>query len=657
MPSGHVGNRVFKGTNRLIFEDRSMRWIPQDTLVSGATAYADLDNDGDLDLVTNNLDSEATVYENKTDDRSNFLKLKFDYTAKNPQGIGTKVFSYADGTLQYKELYTVRGFQSSSEPLIHFGYDQLRTIDSVKIVWPDGGYQVLKDVGVNQTLKVSPTSTKPFDFDAIRPKTTKLFNVVTDNLGIDFVHREDGYTDFNRQKLIPYQLSDRGPATSIGDLNDDGLEDVFFGGSKYVPSEIYLQTDSTFVKKRYASIAKDSIKEDIVSKITDFNGDGRYDLLVGTGGADFYDKMQPLTDSYYVMNNGAWVPKGFPALFDNTSVLVPIDIDGDGDLDLFVGSQSVSADFGKLPDSYLLENRNGDFYVAEPNPFKGLGMVTDAIATDYDNDGREDLIIVGEWMEPKFYRNDGKHFVVDHQFKNSHLNGLWQSIQAFDIDGDGDQDYLLGNWGLNSKFRASEAYPMKMYYGDFDKNGATETIVCTYTNGAYYPLNGLKELSGQLISLRKKFTSYASFAGKPITEILDKDDRDNADVFLVSTLESGYLRNDNGTFSFVPFDFNLQTAPITSFLKFDFDNDQKEEVLVGGNYFGVRPFHGRFDSFPGALIKDANTMTLGNRLGLDIMFKSVRHMNIISFNKEPYLLVTFNNASAQVYKIKKDEHK
>ncbi len=653
MPSGHVGNRIFQGDKSLRFIDKSNSWIPHDTLVSGATAYGDLDNDGDLDIITNNLNSGITLYQNLTNSQANFLKLKFNYVKGNNYGIGTKVFSYAGGIKQFKELYTVRGFQASSEPMIHFGFGSLNKVDSLQIIWPNGTYQVVKEVNVNQTLILQPDKTRPFDYNSLKPTTKPLFERIENNLGIDFTHKEDRYTDFNRQKLIPYQLSDRGPATSVGDINNDGKEDIFFGGSKFISSEIYLQQDSSFVKVTYPNLVKDSIKEDVTSILKDLDKDGFIDLIIGSGGADFYGQSKPLTDSYYSFNKTDFKENAFPEYFENASVIVPIDIDGDGDLDLFIGNESVSADFGKQPNSYLLINTDGKFSLAPKNPFESLGMVTDAIASDFNNDGKEDLIIVGEWMAPKFFRNDGQTFVFERQFDEEKLNGLWQSIESIDIDGDGDQDYLLGNWGTNSKFVASEEKPMKMFYSDFDKNGATETIVCTYKNDAYYPLDGLNELSSQLVSLRKKFTSYASFAGKSITEILEEEQISNATVLTVSRLESGYLKNENGTFSFFPFQSELQLAPLTDFLKFDFDNDGTEEVLMGGNYFGVKPYHGRFDSFPGALLKNEDTILLGNQLGLNFMFKSVRHLNIVNFQNNPYLLVTFNNDAAEVYRIKK----
>lgn len=652
MPSGFIGNMIFKGSNNLQFIDESKTWISQDTIISGATAYSDLDNDGDLDLVTNNLYSPAEIQENTTNNKANWLKIKLNYREKNKFGIGTKIFSYANGIQQFKEMYTVRGFQASSEPLIHFGYGEISNIDSVKIVWPDKSYQTITNIATNQTLYISPNQNKAFDYSNLHTQIQFLFKKAPNNLGIDYIHVEDSYSDYLRQKLIPYQMSDRGPAVSVGDLNADGKDDVFFGGSKYIASQVYVQGDSTFQQITYPEIKMDSIKEDITSIIADFNNDGRNDLIIGTGGADFFNEMKPLTDSYYISSDSVFTKKAFPEMFENTSVLLQLDYDHDNDLDIIVCNQSISADYGNRPNSYLLKNTDGNFNITE-NPFNQLGMITDAIVTDFNNDGWEDLLFVGEWMSPKFFQNNEGTFTEIHPLENEKLNGLWQSVINFDIDGDGDQDYLLGNWGLNTKFSSSEEHPMKMYYGDLDKNGATETIVSTFKDGKDYPVDGLKELSSQLVSLRKKFNSYSSFAGKSMEDILGENMLPNAEILEVHTLNSGFLKNENGKFTFVPFSYELQLAPIMSFLEFDFNGDNKTEVLAAGNYFGVKPYHGRFDSFPGALISNNNNITLANKIGLDLTGKSIRNMNIIKFNNNNYILLTFNDEAAEVYQILK----
>ncbi len=650
MPSGAIHNYVFQGTDSLYFIDRSLDWIAKDTLVSGATAIGDLDNDGDLDLVTNNINSPATLYINQTNSDANFLKIRLHYPGKNPFGIGTKIVSYHKGILQFKEMYTVRGFQASSEPVIHFGYGAQPEVDSLRILWPDNTTQVLKNVAVNQTLVIKPQDNLPFTYPRAENNKTKLFERIEDNLGILFEHQEDPYVDFNRQKLIPYEVSDRGPALAVGDINGDGEEDLFFGSSKFQPSTFYVQTSDGFKVSSFPEVTNDSITEDVVSVLADFNGDGKNDLFIGTAGADFFNQMPPLLDAYFVRSDSSFIKNELPATFQNAAVLAPADFDMDGDIDLFVGNQMITNDFGKIPESYILRNSNGTFERIENKDLASIGMLTDAIWDDYNRDGAPDLIVVGEWMSPVFFKNENGILVKENLLEDK-INGLWESIVAFDIDKDGDTDYLLGNWGLNTKFKASADAPMKMYYSDFDKNGSTETILTTEKNGEYYPIEGLKGLADQMVSLRKKFTAYKDFAGKPIEEILDKNQLEEATKFEISELRSGYLKNDLGKFRFVPFKRELQVAPIMEFLAYDFDGDGAEEVLAAGNYFGVKPYHGRLGAFAGAMIKGENNVILGNHLGLDFAQRSIRHLNILTINNQPYLLATFNNEKVQLYQL------
>jgi len=650
MPSGAVSNYIFKGSKELKFENKSGDWITRDTLFSGATALADLDLDGDLDLVANNCNSTAVLYINKTNGNSNFLKLKFDYPSPNSLGIGTKVFSYHKGNLQYKELYTVRGFQASSEPIIHFGYGQTTKVDSLKIIWPDGSHQIIEDLAVNQTLKIKPENTKPFNYADLQPVRQDIFKKVDGSLGLDFDHKEDSYIDFNRQKLIPYQIADRGPATAIGDINNDDKSDVFFGGSKFMPSKLFVQSDSLFKEKKITTFVNDSINEDISAVIGDFDQNGKNDLFIGTGGGDFYNEMEPLLDAFYIQKDSSFIRIDIPPYFENTSVVKANDFDQDGDLDLFVGNQAISNDFGKIPNSYLLKNDQGRLSAIEAQKLQQAGMITDALWDDFDNDGQQDLIVIGEWMSPRFFKNtSGK--LEEITPLSDEINGLWQCISPFDIDKDGDTDYIIGNWGTNNKFKASARYPLKMYYSDFDKNGSTETILAIAKEGKYYPTESLDGLASQIVSLRKKFTSYKEFAGKSMDQIFEKKVLKSAKELTVSELRSGYLENTNGVFTFVPFQTELQVAPIMALLVYDFDGDDASEVLLAGNYFGVKPFHGRFDSFGGAMINGKNDVILGSKIGLDFAHKSARSLDIITLNNQPYVLATFNNEKVQVYEL------
>ncbi len=653
MPSGEVQNYIFKGDKEIHFNDKSLHWLPIENTASTGSAYADFDNDGDLDIVTNNINASPSFYRNKTDDQKRFLKLKFDFKDNNKLGIGTKVLSYHNGITQYKQLFTSKGFQSSSEPIIHFGYDTISTIDSLKIIWPDNTVQVAENISTNQSLTIRLLHKRnKINYLDLFPKNSLWFKKTDTILGLEYVHKENNYTDFNRQKLIPYKISDRGPATAIGDLNNDGKEDIFFGSSKLESSKIYIQTATGFEEQQLEILDFDKKKEDAVAIIEDLNNDTIKDLLVASSGGEFYGNSKELIDRLYLNSDKGLVKGSFPELYEHESVIKTHDVDNDGDLDIFVGGYAVSNDFGKMPNSYLLINDKGNFTIKENPDLKQVGMVTDAIWNDFDNDGIKDLIVIGEWMSPHFFKNEnGKLIDVTTNFLSRNINGLWQSIIEFDIDNDGDDDYLLGNFGLNSKFTASSDFPLKMYYSDFDKNKTTETIVAIPKNGKYYTALGLDELSSQLNYLKKKFTTYTSFAGKTVDQIFGRDVLEKAKLFEVHELASGYLKNDQGTFSFVPFDDSLQLAPILSMLKFDFNKDGTEEVLLAGNYFGVVPYHGRFDGFAGAIVGKDALIIKAQELGINLSQKSVRGLNIINFVNKDYLLITLNNGKAEIYEM------
>lgn len=648
MPSGNVHNYVFEGGADLQFTDRSGDWISRDTLLSGATAWGDLDGDGDLDLVVNNLNREASVLVNKSDGKGDYLKLTFRFTPANAFGIGTKAFAYSGGGVQYRELFPVRGFQASSEPILHFGFPAGSRIDSLLVVWPDNRYQVVRNPELNQTLELEPDRTQPFDYGRLRPGSTPWFRLRADSLGLDFVHREDHYTDFNREKLLPYSLADRGPALSVGDLNGDGAEDLFLGGSKRVPPRVYLQQEGGFATAWLPGLTTDSIPENTAAALGDFDGNGKTDLVVANGGSDYFGASEYLQNQCYYQTGAGFGGQPLPGSPANTSVLAAADFDRDGDTDLFVGNQSLTGDFGTFPDSYLLENREGRWEISEAFDGRALGMVTDAVWSDFNSDGAPDLIVVGEWMAPRFFANRDGRFQEE---KTGLPTGLWQAIAPFDMDGDGDADYVLGNWGTNSKFTASEKAPMHIYLSDFDANGSRDPVLATVRNGAYYPLVGFDDLASQMPMLRKKYPQYRDFAGQTIEEIFGREPLENATLLEVAELRSGYLKNEGGRFAFVAFPVALQVAPIMEFLPGDFDGDGAPELLAAGNYFGVKPYQGRLDAFPGAVIRNEKEILLGNRIGLDFMNKSIRHLALVRIGQIRCLLAVFNDAPAALYEL------
>ncbi len=649
MPSGNVSNYIFEGTSSLKFNDKTSNWIANDTLVSGATAYADFDGDGDLDLVINNLNSPASIIENKSN-KANYLTLTLKQN--NQDAIGAKVFAYKNEVLNFKELYAVRGFQASSEPIIHFAFNNENPLDSLVIIWPDKQYQKLTSVDLKQHLVIEKgQNLAKYNFQSFHKKPQKLFKNITEEAKLDFTHQEDRYIDFNRQKLMPFQAGDRGPALAIGDWNNDGRADLFFGSSKFKHPALFVQSDSLFIEKSLPSINNDSVLEIVSAEMKDFNADGKTDLFIGSGGADFSVSSKKLLDVLYTQSDSLFTKTEINDLYENASVLKAHDTDNDGDLDVFIGNHVITGDYGKAPNSYLLINENGEFSIGQT--FTALGMVTDAIFEDIDGDSINELIVVGEWMQPRIFKNNQGSF-TEVTLINKELKGLWQAVHTADYDGDGDTDILLANWGLNSKFVATDKNPLRMYYADFDNNKQTETVVAYHKNGSYYPINNLDELGGQLVSLKKKYTTYTSFAGQTIDQVFDKKLLESATLLEVNQLASGVLINDNAAFSFQTFPEILQLSPLQDFVTFDFDNDGEEETLVGGNYFGVTPYHGRFGSFPGALIDKEGDIQLTNDLGLDLAQKSIRHLEVIQFKNKPHLLVVSNNEKVQLYQLEKE---
>ncbi|NOS93147.1 MAG: VCBS repeat-containing protein [Cyclobacteriaceae bacterium] len=651
MPEGKAQNNIFKGSGDYLFEDKSLVWLPYEETCSTAAASGDLDNDGDLDLVVNNVDAAPIIYVNNLNKEFAHLKIKLRMNMANHFGIGTKIYAYTGGIIQFKELYTARGFQASSEPFVHFGFGKKSEVDSLRIVWPNGRSRMILNLKTNQTIELVYSDSLDYVYKFPVKKKNRLFTKIDPTeIGLDFKHEEDRYTDFDRVRLLPFQQSDRGPATTIGDINNDGLSDIYFGGSKHIPGTFYVQSTSLYQKTNIGSILKDSLKEDIDAVIADFNKDGKSDMFIATGGADFYNQSKPLLDSYYQATTSDFSMTEIDSYFENASCVKSFDYDYDGDLDIFVGNQSVSKNFGQIPKSYLLKNQEGNLIPTNESVFEELGMVTDAIWNDYNNDGAMDLIVVGEWMEPKFLRNDKGKFVHDEGLIHN-LGGLWQSISPFDLDGDGIDEFVVGNWGLNSKYVASMDQPLRMYYNDFDNNGEKETIVSIAKNGKYYPLDGFDLLASQIPDLRKRYNTYRDFAGLPIEEVFTSTQLKSAILFEVHELGTGYLKNENGKYKFYRLPLKLQVAPIMAQIAYDFDRDGVEELLLGGNYFGLQPFHGRLGSFGGSILKRNGQVINGWDAGLDFINSSVRQMNVINLKEDKFLLVTINNGKAQLYKI------
>ena len=663
MPDGKVANYFFKNNRDWTFSNTTKNAGIDRPSISNGAAYADLDNDGDLDLVVNNINENAFIYENQSRQLAdlNYLTIKLEGSASNPSGIGAKVTLYNYKHQQYQELNPVRGWQSSVDYRLHFGLGMVDTVDYLVVEWPDRKKQLVELIPANQQLVLAYKNAAFFEA-TVALKT--LFKTNKGNKGINFHHRENRFSDVNRERLIPYLLSTQGPKITVGDVNGDGLEDFYVGGASKQVGSIFIQTtNGDFTKKEQEAFEQDKPKEDIATLFFDADQDGDLDVYVGSGGNEFYHENKNLKDRLYFNDGlGNYTKKegALPSFLNQTAVVIAADFDQDNDLDLFVGSRSIPVNYGLPPASYLLENDgNGNFtdITEKVAPeLKKAGMITDAIWTDYDQDKDEDLILVGEWMPIKILENQNGILTHNSSLITHHSSkGFWNSIAAGDFDKDGDEDYIVGNWGLNSNLKATEKEPISLYIKDFDKNLSRDAILTYYQQGKEYTFNGLDELTGQLVYLKKDYREYKTFADQTFREVFPNERLKGAMRQQVTTVESVLMKN-NGTngFELNPLPLAAQLATVQSILVEDFDKDGHLDALLGGNFYDVQPAIGKMDASYGTFLKgqgDGTFEVVENRdCGLWLEGQ-VKDMQKIIIGNKPFLLVVRNNDSIQFMSI------
>ncbi|MDZ7897000.1 MAG: VCBS repeat-containing protein [Arcicella sp.] len=629
IPSVKIANYAFKNQTQKSgesphFEDVSKAWGMETPSFSNGAAYADLDNDGDLDYIVNNINDSASVYRNNAvqlkPEESNYLRVKFNGLQNNINGIGAMVeITYNNGDTQFYENSPYRGYLSTIENVAHFGLGKIKKIDKVIITWTSGKTKIYENVTTNQTFVVDERLATSNQQSTVSSRQSAVFEDITDSLSVGYIHQEADMIDFNIQKLLPHKLSQFGPAVAVGDVNGDGLEDVFIGGAARHKGTFLVQNKAgKFIKSDLILGEKDSTKlaEDMGVLLFDADRDNDLDLYIVSGSNELPKDSPDYQDRFY-QNDGKGHftrnTKALPPFLKSGSCVKAVDFDHDGDLDLFVGGRMEAHAYPKPVSSYVLKNEKGIFtdITAQFAPdLKNIGLVCDALWTDYDNDGWQDLMLAGEWMPLTILKNNqGKKL---EKFDNKGLidkTGFWNSLTAGDFDNDGDTDYIAGNLGMNTLNQATDDYPVSMYAKDFNNDGVYDAIPTVFYkdnegNRKEVTFHGRDDLSKQMNTMRKKFDNYNKFAIGGIKDVISNDDLKDAIIIKANYLKTSYIENlGEGKFKATPLPLQAQTAPIFGMLVEDFDADGNLDVLMVGNDFGNEVSVGRLDAFNGMMMK------------------------------------------------------
>jgi hypothetical protein len=658
MPDGSSYPFVFKGDGQTGFTDISTSWGTRNLngYFNGA-AYADLDNDGNVDVVINALNAKAVILKNKGN-RRNFLSVVCKGTGGNTAGIGAKVYLFQKGRLQYQQLMLTRGFQSSSEPKLHFGLDSISTVDSLLVVWPDQRFQVMNLIKANQQLILDQKNASgAFSYNRYFKAEDPFFSIMQDEAMINWKHIENDFSDFNVQYLIPHKLSTRGPKIAVADANGDGRDDFYACGAKEQSGRLMIQQkDGTFVSTDTAVFKAEARSEDVDALFFDANGDKFLDLYVVSGGNEIKGSNPMLLDRLY-MNDGkghyARAIKSLPYLFENKSCVTAADIDNDGDQDIFVGHLADAGAYGMPQSSYLLiNNGKGIFSLPQKTTIAlaNIGMVTSASFADINNDGWSDLIIAGEWMPITVFINKQGLF---EKTIIPHSTGWWQTLFVDDVNRDGQLDILAGNWGWNNKFCSGKNGSVKLYVSDFDKNGRTDQLLSYTRDGFEYPFMAKDEIERALPALRKRYLLYADYAGVEMKKAF-KGYAESVTPLQAERLGSAVCYgNGKGAFAITDLPAALQLAPIFAFQKNPGRNAEENQYLAAGNFFDVIPYEGRYDAQPFALFRSLENnsiqvMRQANLSAVKGQFRDLKWLHSIRYG--PIVLAAGNNEKPYILK-------
>lgn len=671
IPSNKLANFMFstEGEDKILeFVDKAKEWNLDQPSFSNGSAYGDLDNDGDLDLVVNNVNMEAFVYRNNTTKKdlahkANYLRIRLQMDGLNRFAIGASVILKAGNHSWYQENLPTRGFQSSVDYVLHIGLGEATILDSVYVNWPDGTSEVLTEVKANQLLTVKQGKGLGNSYVGPRGKKTHVFTEVDVTSKVDYTHKENRFVDFDRDRLLFQMLSTEGPCYCSGDLNGDRLTDIYIGGAKDQPGSIFLQNKKgTFSRLNASVLVNDQLSEDTDCAIFDADGDGDQDIYVTSGGNEYPLSSSALSDRLYLNDGTGKVVKSTQILpaqkFESTGSIDAKDFDNDGDIDLLVGVRLIPFSYGLPGNLYVLQNNGkGEFEnvsVKLSKSFENMGMITDVKWIDLDDDGDLDIIVVGEWMSPRFFKFDGSVYTeVTREAGVEIFKGWWKQIESGDFNNDGIPDFVLTNNGLNSRLKTSVEYPLTLYINDFDRNGQPEHIYAMYSDGIAYPLALKHDLITQLPGLKKDFLQYSNYAGKQLNEIFDNELLNQSLTLSVSTLSSGILLStENGGWRFDELALETQVAPLYAAKSIDINGDNILDLIMGGNLFNVKPEIGRYDaSFGHVLIgRGDGSYEITRDSGLKLLGE-VRAIDTITIDNTPYLIVIRNNDRPQLFTI------
>ena len=666
IPAEPVDNYMFKNNGDLSFTPVSEDWGISHVGYSNGASYADLDNDGDLEMIVNNIDDPASIFKNlSSENGANYLKVAFKGAKGNPLGLGAKVSIRTGTDIQVQELAMTRGFQSSVEPTMIFGLGETASVDELTVVWPDGQSQTMADVSANQMLTLNFTEAGA-DGKEANPASTLMEDISEGT--VEFTHRENAFDDYKHEVLLPHQYSRNGPGLASGDVNGDGLIDLYTGGAAGQSGALLLQQENGEFMDQSGPWETHKNLEDLDALLFDAEGDGDLDLYVVSGGNETASTARYQDRLYINKGNGqfTFAPSALPTIGVSGSRVKPADYDGDGDLDLFVGGRVVPRSYPLPASSFILRNDSGGSEVKFSNvtaavcpELDSLGLVTDAVWMDYDQDDQPDLIVVGEWLPITVFKNkgDGSFTNATEDLGLEGTQGWWYSVASGDFDGDGDEDLVAGNLGLNYKYQANDEQSFDVYANDYDKNGSLDIVLGYYQDGEQYPLRGRQCSSEQIPTIKYKYKDYNSFAEATLIDIYTEQDLEASLHLRAYTFASTYFRNDQGhAFVANKLPNEVQISSINSLVPGDFNQDGHLDLLMAGNLYTSEVETTRNDASYGHLLQGDGSGGFEALPYTESGFfinGEVKDMEVISSPTGTLIVAAQNNGPVSVFKLSK----